>query len=257
MRILTKLLIMVFFAGALIFAYNDPARKMVPTCYSDGAACPGGCDSHVVFDGKINGTRNAFDPDGGRDNPQKCRRGRPCRICFAEEDSSCINVTYRGPGPEEGIFDFTPAFYQQNCDKSDLPEPLAQVCRDMGRRVEMLKRRTNCFETPDDPKCSEMMNSAAKRKAADQPYFDECRKLGETAFNFKYKDQPQLQRTWGCTYEMNGTGSSQTGSDRKLLLPAACGQGSYVGREGLDCCSSDLMTTALLQRECDSFFPRK
>jgi len=257
MRLIRTTLLVFLCVSGLAFIVNNPARKMVPTCYSDGYACPGGCDAHVVFNSEDNGTRNAFDPSSDRDNPKRCRPGRPCRICFSEEESSCMTVTYRGPGPQEGIFDFTPAFYEENCTKENLPEPLLQVCRDAARRVEVLKKRVNCFETPNDPKCVDLMASATKRKAVDQPLFDECRTLGEVKFNQKYADQPALQRTWGCNYEMNGSGGGEPGSDRRLLLPAACGSNSYVGRDGLDCCSNDLFAAALLQRECADFFPRK
>jgi len=257
MRFLRILMLFLICATGLAVAFHDPAKKMVPTCYSDGYACPGGCDAHVVFNREDNGTRNAFDPNSERDNPRPCRGGRPCRICFSEDESSCMTVTYRGPGPSEGIFDFTPAFYKENCTKDNLPEPLMQVCRDAAHRVEMLKKRVNCFETPDDPKCLDLMTISAKRKAADQIYFDECRTLGEAKFNSKYADRPALQRTWGCNYEMNGSGGGEVGSDRRLLLPAACGPNSFVGREGLDCCANDVFAAALLQRECAEYFPRK
>ncbi len=41
---------------------QPPAEAMRLTIYSDGAGCPGGCDAHVVFQPRHDGTRNAFAP---------------------------------------------------------------------------------------------------------------------------------------------------------------------------------------------------
>jgi hypothetical protein len=40
-----------------------------------------------------------------------------------------------------------------------------------------------------------------------------------------------------------------------LLLPAACREGTYVDRFGLDCCSADIRFAASNHPECAAFFP--
>ncbi len=37
-------------------------------------------------------------------------------------------ATYRGAGPPPGRFDFTPAFYEENCPKDGLPEAFTRQC---------------------------------------------------------------------------------------------------------------------------------
>src|SRR5947209_10477168 len=87
------------------------AVNMTPTVYDDGKSCPNGCDAHVVFHPRHNGTANAFDPSSSRAAPRECVVGQQCRICFSASDASCMLATYRGAGPPPGRFDFTPAFY--------------------------------------------------------------------------------------------------------------------------------------------------
>lgn len=54
------------------FILAAPARADFKiTVYPDGASGPGGCDAHVVFKPKYNGTRAAFNPASSRTNPRK------------------------------------------------------------------------------------------------------------------------------------------------------------------------------------------
>ena len=100
---------------ALLCATPAFAEDFQSTIYSDGASCPGNCDAHVVFHRSHNGTKFASLPSSPRSSPVACKVGEPCRICFDDRDSSCMDVLYRGNGPDKERFDFTPAFYEAAC----------------------------------------------------------------------------------------------------------------------------------------------
>ena len=253
-------------SGALVFllcfgtvprAQAPKAVKMTPTAYDDGKSCPNNCDSHVVFHNGHNGTLNAYELSSSRTAPKKCVQGQPCKICFSGDESNCLIATYRGAGPPRGKFDFTPAFYAEVCTKSDIPSALIPQCREANKTVKILKERINCFETPEHEQCKTLMTSAAKRKAADDVLYDECKALGEATFNAKHKNQPKLQRSNDCAYEKIATGKNSKGNTWRRLLDGACRPETYVGRDGLDCCSNNLYGVALVGRECMHFFPKK
>ncbi len=232
------------------------ARVMRATIYDDGRSCPGGCDSHVVFAVTHNGTRNAFDPGSSRSAPRPCAIGRPCRICFGESEASCMLVTYRGGGPSEGRFDFTPAFYEENCQRSGLPEQVAAQCRSAEPGMRALRGLVNCVANPGHEKCRAVIGEASRRKAADDVLYEECIRLGERNFNRNQRraGRPHLQRTNKCAYELARTGRNSKGERWHRLLDGACRPGNYAGRDGLDCCTGSIFAAALLDRECRLFF---
>lgn len=244
------------------FSYHSAARffapvqtrNMKPTIYDDGKSCPGNCDAHVVFHLNHNGTGNAFLPSSSRSNPRKCVPGGECRICFSREEASCMLALYRGGGPSPGRFDFTPAFYEENCPKSGLPAAFAAICRSAQPGINRLKNQINCVADPEHANCRTLMTSAARRKAADDALYESCKNSGEAAFNRKYRNQPRMQRSNDCAYEKFGTGRNSRGQTWKRLLDGACRAGTYAGRDGLDCCTGSLYAAALLGRECRGFF---
>ena len=231
-----------------------PAMNMTPTVYDDGRSCPNDCDAHVVFHPRHNGTANAFDPASSRDVPRRCVLGQPCRICFSAADASCMLATYRGAGPPPRRFDFTPAFYEENCAKADLPEAFARQCREARPAVEALGRKINCVVNSTDPKCKAVIDAAVKRKTEDDTLYGECKSLGEVAFNRKHRTEPRMQRSNDCSYERFGTGRNSKGDTWRRLLDGACRPSTYAGRDGLDCCSGSVYAAALLGRECRHFF---
>jgi hypothetical protein len=244
-------LLCVAFSG---LAAAPQARTMTATIYDDGKSCPNNCDAHVVFHPTHNGTRNAFDPSSSRAAPRKCIAGQPCKICFSEDEASCMLATYRGAGPAVGRFDFTPAFYEENCSKPNLPAVFAGQCRSARPTVDLLRNQINCIATPEHEKCKAMMEAVAGRKAADDVLYDECKRLGEPAFNRNHRNQPRLQRSNDCAYEMLRTGRNSRGQTWRRLLDGACRPGNYVGRDGLDCCSGNVFAAAMLGPECRRFF---
>lgn len=229
-------------------------RTMIATIYDDGKSCPGGCDAHVVFNPAHNGTRNAFDPSSTRAAPRPCTNGNPCQICFSSNAASCMTATYRGGGPAPGRFDFTPAFYEENCPKPGLPAAFAAKCREAAPAIRRLRTQINCVKTPEHEKCRPMMEAAARRKAADDALYAECKSMGQAAFNRKHSGRPELQRSNDCAYEMLRSGRNSKGERWRKLLDGACEAGTYAGRDGLDCCSGNLYAAALLGRECRGFF---
>jgi hypothetical protein len=232
------------------------AANMEPTAYDDGKSCPGGCDAHVVFHPRHNGTRNAYDPASTRSAPRPCRRGEQCRICFSEEESSCMTALYRGGGPPLRRFDFTTTFYEENCARADLPAPLARQCAAARPRREELGRLVNCVKESDHPRCRALMTEAARRKTADEALYDECKRLGEDRFNRLHRGRPRLQRSLECAYERHPTGRNSRGVTWRKLLDGACRPGHYAGRNGLDCCNGSVQGAALLASECTAFFVR-
>ncbi|MGH7789080.1 MAG: hypothetical protein ACRERC_19575, partial [Candidatus Binatia bacterium] len=231
----------------------DPAaRTMRLTIYDDGRSCPADCDAHVVFDPAINGTANAHRPDSASGSYQRCQSGQPCRICFDASPRSCIVAMYRGAGPHADAFDFTPAFYEAWCPRPDLPARLTAQCAALAAAARQLDGKLNCVRTPDDQRCRALIDAARQRQAADQPLYDECRRVGEAAFN--QRRPPAEQRSNGCAYEKVGTGQNSQGRTWRKLLAGACRDGTYVGRDGLDCCSGNPFSDGPLGVECRAFY---
>ncbi|MDG1581040.1 hypothetical protein [Pseudomonas sp. GOM6] len=220
------------------------------TMYSDGASCPGECDSHVVFDSKLNGTQFAHLPNT---QASKCRVGEQCEICLLSNRRQCLEVMYRGGGPDKNTFDFTPAFFQEICAATPTQEILNERCKQMRRAEASLSGRTNCITAPASPECATVMLKARNDRAADLPLYEQCLSLGQAKFN---KQQPKAaQRSLECAYEAYGTGGPNSRGTRwRKLLPGACREGTFVGRDGLDCCSGVKLTDAWLGSECKAFY---
>jgi hypothetical protein len=245
---------LIFFVAVLSGTQALAAGKaFTASCYDDGQACPHGCDAHVVFCSKHNGSKYASAPTSDRAHPQACVRNSNCRICFDESDDSCITVKYQGDGPPPFDFDFTPAFFAASCD-GRLPKPLARECSEYRANIADLKRRINCFEDTTSPRCIAMMKRAEAAKEEDQKLYQECIKDPE-GFNRRHK--PEQKRSDDCKYEKLSRGKNRTGTTWHLLLPAACAPGSFVGPNGTDCCSADTGRDACFIEECRSFFPKR
>lgn len=249
-----KLASVPFFMLALV----DPvsARDMKLTIYDDGLSCPANCDAHVVMSGSDNGTRFAFRPGSTRAMPQACLSGQPCNICFGEADSTCMTATYRGGGPPVGTFDFTPAFYDANCPRTDIPVALRRQCNSLDQAVVSrgYQNRINCFSNPAHAKCTAPMQAAQAAQEADRPKRERCLAIGETAYNNE-QTVAREKRTNGCNYTLQKLGGTQA-KRWHLLLPAACRGGTFVDRFGLDCCNSNVRFAASLHPECTNFYPQ-
>jgi hypothetical protein len=235
------------------------AESMRATLYDDGLACPGGCDAHVVFAPQHNGTRNAFLPPlSERGAPKPCVAGSSCMICFDDSDASCMEVLYRGAGPHERTFDFTPAFYTEACARPGLPTPLLNACAELQSAVRKrgYNQRLNCFIEPDHAACSALMTQAKEEQGADRRERSACLAEGQNAYNARQPDRAR-HRSNGCNYERFGTGGPNSkGNTWRKLLPGACREGTFVGRDGLDCCSNNLFAAASLHPECSIYFPK-
>jgi hypothetical protein len=235
------------------------ADKFEPTIYSDGASCPNSCDAHVVFNKAHNGSRYASLPGSARSAPVACVVGQSCRICFDDADDTCTEAIYRGGGPAQGRFDFTPAYFESACPKPDLPHALAAVCASFESVFRTLTRQAvYCLNATDDAGCAAIVAKAEAAKAADKPFWDECRQLGLTAFNKKYAATPAKQRDLACAYELHGTGGPNSkGQTWRRLLPAACQEGAFVDRDGLDCCDSNTMSLGGFGKQCAAYLLKK
>jgi hypothetical protein len=229
-------------------------KDMKITIYNDGRSCPGGCDAHFVMHPGDNGTPNARLPASTAAAPQKCQAGAPCLICFDAGLTQCMPVLYRGGGPHPGTFDFTPAFFEEACARGDLPARLAADCQAKKTQARALDGRTNCIADPAAAKCIDLMAKASLAKQVDEPSFQSCKSLGESAFNAS--QPPERQRALDCLYEKNGTGQNANGATWRKLLPAACGDGQFVGRDGLDCCTGKPLTDGPLDIECRFYYVR-
>lgn len=227
------------------------AGEVSLTLYDDGLSCPADCDSHVVFHPAINGSVHAFDPD---QQNEKCIAGEQCRICFDHESMDCLDVTYRGTGPGSHTFDFTPAFYVSTCSKSDLPALLRAKCRSVERAAKRLEDKINCIADPAHRLCTTMMASSVEAKATDQIAYRDCVKVGQSAYN---ADKPATERrALRCAYEFERNGGPNSKGLRwRKLQPGACRTGTFVGRDGLDCCSGVLIADGPLGIECRIFYP--
>lgn len=230
------------------------AVRMRLTMYDDGRSCPAGCDAHVVLHPTNNGTPNAYLPASEAGTFKRCVPNQECKICFDASPQSCMLAMYRGGGPHRDTFDFTPAFYEQNCSKPGIPSALATQCASLHVQARRLEGRLNCFLTPEHAKCVNLVAQAKQRQAQDRPLYEACRTQGEAKFN---SNRPVAQqRSNDCAYEQRGTGGPNSAGKRwRKLLPGACREGTYVGRDGLDCCSGSLFHDGPLGVECRNFYP--
>lgn len=234
------------------------AANMTATMYDDGRACPGGCDAHVVFHPDHNGAANAFAPPiDSRGSPQRCRSGEDCVICFAAAAESCMLARYRGSGPPRGRFDFTPAFFESRCGDAGVPAAFSEVCRSIESAISSLgyDRRINCLDAgTEDSRCETLIGAAREAQESDAAERDRCLSLGgDAAYNAQQPDA-SLHRTLGCNYFLNQKGENSAGDAWFKLAPGACRPDTFVGRDGLDCCSASVYATAKLHPECRAFF---
>jgi hypothetical protein len=182
-----------------------------------------------------------------------------CRICFGPADATCMTARYRGGGPPAGTFDFTPAFYDEQCGRNDIPAALRTQCTQLDRAVRNggYDTRINCFAERQHALCRGIIAEAEAAHRADTPKREQCLALGEPRYNQRQQN-PRERRSNNCAYsEMRLGGPNGRGVRWRLLLPGACRSGTLVGREGLDCCSGNLRFAASVHRECLRFFPRR
>jgi hypothetical protein len=261
------LVILTLSAAWAPLAFAESAKTMRPTTYDDGRSCPpdGQCDAHVVFKSTYNNTLNAFRPSSAeqplatRHNPsvrKPCVPGVDCVICFGAGDDTCMVALYRGSGPGANRFDFTPTFMQSRCGDEDLPKAFANYCKQYLVKVDDLNARTNCIANPSAPKCKSLMEIAMQLKAEDLPRYQKCKSLGGDAAYNQQQPNSKLHRRHGCAYFKNVAACSQSSPCGIRLSPGACGDGYYVGKNGLDCCSGNPFQAAIDITECGGFYPK-
>ncbi|MCF7982628.1 MAG: hypothetical protein K9K86_11645 [Pseudomonadales bacterium] len=227
------------------------------TIYDDGRSCPSNCDSHVVFHPAMNGTVYAHMPGSISPKFEKCSKNSNCEICFEENDSDqCLVVMYRGGGPHKNTYDFTPAFYEQWCDKSDIPDILSSKCRELERMASKLDGRVNCIMNREHVSCINIMKAVVTEKEIDEPVYRQCLKVGEKNFNKGRSDSDKRINNCAYGYESNG-GPNSNGKTWHKLLAGACRENTFVGRNGLDCCSGIKFIDAALGIECKKFYPKE
>lgn len=220
------------------------------TVYHDGQSCPANCDAHVVFHPSLNGTAHAARPGTRR---AMCRIGELCRLCMDDFHQDCIEAVFRGDGPSRQVFDFTPAFIATVCERGPSQSDLARVCRQADEVAEVLQDRVNCIAEPSNVRCRRLMERARYRKATDQRAYNHCKRIGESAFNAGKLDS--LKRSNDCAYEYVPTGGPNSKGIRwRRLQPGACGDGSFVGDNGLDCCTGHVDADKFFDQECQRFY---
>lgn len=258
MASVTRVLIglMLIILVEVVLPQSALAATVRMTMYDDGKSCPGSCDAHVVFDPTMNGTEFAHLPSAKVKPFGACVKDSDCEICLESGLKQCLVVMYRGAGPSKNTFDLTPAFYQGRCALTDIPALLQTKCKELDKAASGLKDRINCIKDADNLACKALMNSARLKQRDDTVIYDKCRSEGEARFN---KDKPKAQRRANaCAYEFEGTGGPNSkGTHWRKLLPGACREGTYVGRDGLDCCSGNTLSDGSLGLECRAFYPSK
>jgi hypothetical protein len=162
---------------------------------------------------------------------------------------------FRGNGPGKNTFDLTPAFYKEWCTKENLPKALKKKCNQLKKNKKKLDGRINCINNSQNKLCIQLIEQAIKIKSKDQPLYEECKRIGQTAYNEARSDSEKRTNDCAYEYESNG-GPNSNGLTWKKLLPGACREGTFVGRDGLDCCSGEKFVDAALDLECKLFYPR-
>ncbi len=237
---------------AFAVAHADTVRL---TIYDDGLSCPAGCDAHVVFHKEMNGTEFAHLPSTTSSPFSKCVAGAVCRLCLESGGKQCLEAMYRGGGPTVMTFDLTPRFYQTACASTPAQPLLAAKCARLAKAAAKLEGRKNCISEPKSEGCKSLIDQAVAAKRADRVEYLQCNSIGEAAYN-KTKAEAQ-QRSNRCAYERRGTGGPNSkGTTWKRLLPGACRDETFVGRDGHDCCSGLTAADGPLGLECAHFYPK-
>ena len=239
---------------SFLLHFTTQAADVNLTMYDDGLSCPGGCDAHVVFAPSMNGTEFAHAVDTKPPSYRKCTIGSQCEICLESGGQQCISVLYRGNGPHSMTFDLTPAFYQVACVDIAAPPLLRSKCQSLRAEAESLAGRTNCIATSGESRCVPIIDSARRAQSQDRVEYEKCVAMGQASYNRSVV--PQRRRALDCAYEAVGTGINTKGKAWRKLLPGACRDGTFVGRDGLDCCSGSVLHDGPLARECRLFYPR-
>ena len=230
--------------------------KIRLTIYDDGKSCPGGCDAHVVFHSSLNGTEFAHEPGSVAGPYTKCETGQICEICTRSNRAQCVTVMYRGSGPSKNTFDLTPRYYETACADATSPVDIREKCGELQAAASALAGRLNCIKNPPYPQCKELVESAISKQTTDQKPYDKCLSVGESAFNASQSDDAS-RRSLDCVYEFKATGGpNKKGVTWKRLLPAGCRSGTFVGRDGLDCCAGIPSIDGPLGVECRQFYPK-
>lgn len=253
MRLLTCASLFLLTAFGVLPANAELIRL---TIYDDGLSCPAECDEHVVFHPSLNGTQFAHKPTTIVAPFAKCVDGETCRICLESGGKQCLETTYRGDGPSPKTFDFTPAFYLKACAGQPQQVSLQNKCNELRNAAKALDGRVNCIAEPNAANCELIIEAARKLQLADRIDYQSCLAIGQTKFNSnRIKEE---QRSIKCAYERYGTGGPNSkGVTWKKLLPGACRNGTFVGRDGLDCCSGNTLSDGPFAHECRPFYPPK
>jgi hypothetical protein len=231
---------------------DDPIKL---TIYDDGRSCPADCDAHVVFNANLNGTEYAHDPTTASKPFKKCVVGQICQLCLESGGKQCLKVMYRGGGPPPGTFDFTPQFYIAACAETPAQPLLATKCSDLAKTTARVAGRINCIASPAQAPCPHVLQRATLARKQDLLEYDRCLRQGEGKYN-KTVSASQ-RRAHQCAYELNGSGGPNSNNATwKKLLPAACREGTFIGQDGLDCCSGNPFADAQFENECLLFYPK-
>ncbi len=239
----------------LTFMNQAAAETVRLTIYDDGLSCPAGCDAHVVFHPMMNGTEFAHSPSNPALPYEKCSVGQKCTLCLESGAKQCLDAVYRGGGPTFKTFDFTPRFYQTACASIPEQPALAKKCDELKSAAVALTGRKNCIAEPETTGCKDIISEATSAQKTDRVEYQSCKSITEKKYNIS--KSPDKQRSLGCAYEANGTGGPNSkGTIWKRLLPGACRDGTFVGRDGLDCCSGITLADGPLALECSRFYPK-
>jgi hypothetical protein len=218
-------------AGTNVTALNlEHAGPLRPTCYDDGAACPGSCDAHVVAKKIENGTARLHAPGASAPTWTKCARDAACEVCLDSKPEHCFQVPFRGYGPDPGRADFTATFWSTTCATEPGSPALAAECKRIRSAAAKLATRASCLTTPSHPACvGAVPDEAAVREA---------RAAMETCEQEKRRQRTDVD----CNYQ--GPGGR--------LSPGACPKAA-VSKAGWDCCNGDAFHDACVTA-CDKYY---
>ncbi len=234
----------------------NAANTVHLTLYDDGLSCPGDCDAHVVFHSSMNGTEYAHDPSTPESPHSNCTIGNMCRICLGAGGTQCLEVIYRGAGPPKMTFDFTPKFYENACARKPTQSALRAKCNELKNAELNLAKHVNCIRNPSHEQCDLIIQNALQIQISDRRKYDKCRAVGEAKYNEKLPLEEK--RSNACAYEYRGTGGPNSKGIRwRKLLPGVCRPGSYIGRDGLDCCNGNPFIDGILGHECLPYYPER
>lgn len=236
-------------------------KEVPPVCHNPVQHCGGECGEVVSFMDKLNSSKHTMKNayiETEEDTVVSCEDGKPCHICFSENNEDCIEFIYTEAKVEDSYIYLTPNALRDVCFVENtfdfryfIPEGMKELCQFVKTNSFDLGTKINCINHPSFKKCQEKMLSLKQSFDTDLKEFNKCQSWGYLEYNKTVTDS--FQRSPDCRYSYEKRDHGTPKRVWRDLMPSSCGDGAFVAENGLDCCTSNDFANACVG-SCQSFY---